>query len=196
MDTDKDDQAINADDVSISFSVEIKRADFNQLVRYVKSQIRKSQDVIDERSWLWPSGYDCAQRLINDPKNLIKNAENDHNAFDELRAAIAFLIDRSRPLPEPVRDWLVSYLRGNWIAPKPPDRRTMTQTGKEAFICGMVKSICANTELKPMRNDATENPVSACDVIAAAFAECQLKPETYPGIKGIWIKREPAWRDN
>lgn len=185
---DKTDKAIES--VTISFIVtpaEPGKWDYKRAVTYAKGRLKISTHMTDERQWLDPTsrGRDM---LASDPQTLLKDARLKADAFDALRFAIACKIERNEPLPEPVKAWAASFLRGEIDAPV-KEAGTRTSSGKQCAILKVIDDLVKYGGLTASRNEAAKIKESACDAVAAALSSLHMEPTTFEGVRDLWKQR-------
>ena len=167
---------------------EEEQTQFQSYVEYVQNRVRLTyKDMFDKRSFLKIDGLSAAKKLMIDPQALVESATDDPGAFDELRAAIAWLVDRDKTIPDAARVWLAGFLREQIKPPKPIKISSLPESGKQVFIWDTVRLLSLETGMNKTRGEAA-NTVCACDVVAAAFAKMNLTPMTLGGIRKVYFK--------
>ncbi|MBL4767948.1 MAG: hypothetical protein JKY94_09585 [Rhodobacteraceae bacterium] len=116
---------------------------------------------------------------------LIEEAKVDRVSFDALLGVTCDLLRRNEPLPKPLQSWLVEYLEGKFIAPKPPKGRMQNEGWWRNHAMTMIIEDLVNKGLFATRNH--ESPeTSACDAVASAMRKLEYTPNSYEGIRKIW----------
>jgi len=112
-------------------------------------------------------------------ERIISFADKRPDVHDALIKACAVQLDIDNELPAPLKNWLVSYLNGEFRRP-PASRGRKSGTikgqagGLPKIYLGEIAHLLANEyEIKPTRNDASL-PLSACDAVAEALVELNL----------------------
>lgn len=119
------------------------------------------------------------------PNAVIRWASEDWEAFDGLRLCIAHALEHEKPIPPPIKGWLVEYLRGEARQPR-KKRGRKADDGRRSRIVGEVVATSSKFDLTPTRNEASE-PFSACDVVAEALTQIG-EPISYEGVKSAYRK--------
>ncbi|WP_156117819.1 hypothetical protein [Paracoccus sp. PAMC 22219] len=69
------------------------------------------------------------------------------------------------------------------------DGRQKDVVEREYFISIVIYEVHRIFNVPPTRNDASEHRDSACDIVAEAMTVLRTRPNSFPGVKRIWMKR-------
>lgn len=121
-------------------------------------------------------------------RELRAEVENDPVSFDAAMCFVAQCIEKKNPVPEPLRDWAVSVLRGKVQRPIHEGKYPGATRWRDALIIQLVDTMTSDMGLKATRSNA-HKAHSACDAVAYAFVVLRQLPESYEGIAKIWGRR-------
>jgi len=116
--------------------------------------------------------------------DLIAGAREEVRAHEYLLAVAAALIHDDQPLPGPLKEFVIGFLR-NPEGPRrgPGRKRDYIRDEVTAFA---VSHICLNWKFSPTRNEATTEP-SAVSIVKRALEEIDIYL-TEAAITKIWDK--------
>jgi hypothetical protein len=116
--------------------------------------------------------------------DLITEAREGEEVHKYLLAVAAALINNNYSLPDPLKEFVIEFLR-NPEAPQPgPGRKRNFR--RDDFIAWTVAMICMKWEFSPTRNDATRD-ASAISIVKRALEEVRVNL-TEAAISKIWDK--------
>ncbi|WBQ13837.1 hypothetical protein L2D00_03925 [Hyphomonadaceae bacterium BL14] len=114
---------------------------------------------------------------------LSDRSEADHLAVLKV---LAENTEMDAPLPEIIRRWIADYLRGSH--PRPTKRQGRpSDTGLRVAIWDAVQELVERLGMTATRNEASEE-TSACDAVAQALSNLELKPTSFDRVKKIWVE--------
>jgi hypothetical protein len=119
---------------------------------------------------------------------VVERSLTDPKYFDHIRQTIGVLILQQKPLPDPYRYWLNSYLTDGILPPKRPRGRIEKPHAIERVVC--LVSELVEIGLPPTRNDEASIRESACDVVAAALKSLGKQPQSFSRVKRIWLENK------
>ena len=137
---------------------------------------------------------DIATSLFMMPSAVLEACRHSVRGQELLRYALALKIEAGEPIPEEFRVLAANFLRGT-----APQKNRKTGRKEAWFLHSRI--VWAIILLKAEGMSATRNdesdPESACDAVAAALKELELRPTTFAGVKRIWLAERPlietAW---
>ena len=116
--------------------------------------------------------------------DLIAEARKEEGVHEYLLAVAAALIDNNYSLPDPLKEFVIEFLR-NPEAPRPSPGRKRNYR-RDNFIAWAVAMICIRWDFSPTRNDATKD-ASAISIVKRALEEVSVNL-TEAAISKIWDK--------
>jgi hypothetical protein len=126
--------------------------------------------------------------------DLIAEARDGKGAHEYLLAVAAALIDSNYSLPDPLKEFVIDFLR-NPEAPRPGPGRKRNHV-RDGAIAWAVAMICIRWKFSPTRNDATRD-ASAISIVKRALEEVGFNL-TEAAISKIWDKScwkaAPGWK--
>ena len=164
------------------------RWSFQRAVAYARGRLQKSAHMADEKQWLDPT-FRGLNMLASDPEKLLKDARKKEGAFDALRFAVACKVERNEPLPENVRAWAASFLRGEIEAPVRKSGTNRTVSGKKRAIVQIVSDLVEYGGLDASRGEDAKIKESACDAVAAAMRDLRMQGRTWETVNEYWSYR-------
>lgn len=124
--------------------------------------------------------------LFQDPEGFVRQARQHPIAHDAMRLVLADLIASRVMPPDAACDWLAAHLRGQ--AKRPNAKAGSKKDIKLHNAIWMVVRDLTGPGMKATRNDASNLQTSACDAVAEAMQRLGLEPQTFDGIKRIWLR--------
>ena len=94
----------------------------------------------------------------------------DPEAYDLLDEIAVGMLHTNRPLPRPLRSFILRRMRGKPKRPARPGRNRLKNWDRDFWMTCIIRGITDNSTIRATRNDASP-PESACDAVSAAFAE-------------------------
>ncbi len=124
-------------------------------------------------------------RIVDEPDQIIKDARRDPDAFDVLRFGAAQQISTGQTLPVQISLWIADFLLGKIERPAATaGRHKSVGLHHQAFSLVEMLVQCGFTAT---RNDASSHRNSACDLVAEAMAQHDRKPNSYSGVRSIYL---------
>ncbi|TMV88200.1 hypothetical protein FGG78_17545 [Thioclava sp. BHET1] len=130
--------------------------------------------------------------------SVIRAAETQALSFDALSRAAGLLLERGHPLPPALAGWTSQRLAEKITRPKIPVRFNRGWPGENRELERIIYDLVATLRdlgITPTRNDSKGNQgFSGCDAVAEAMAKRKLTPNTFRGIKAIYIRLNGEYR--
>jgi hypothetical protein len=117
-------------------------------------------------------------------EDLIAEAREGEGAHEYLLAVAAALIDNNYSLPNPLKEFVIEFLRNPEVPRRGPGRKRNYR--RDNFIAWAVAMIFVKWEFSPTRNDATRD-ASAISIVKRALEEIGVNL-TEAAISKIWDK--------
>jgi hypothetical protein len=141
----------------------------------------------DKVSIVVPDGAEAESRMDYDDLEFVGKAREDAAIHGYLLAIAAALIDKEDILPDPLKKFVIEFLR-NPSAPR-PGRGRRVLTHRDFCISYTVRLICMQWQFAPTRNETTEG-ASAISIVKRALEEVGTHL-TEAAITKIWNKSYP-----
>ena len=123
--------------------------------------------------------------IRENPEEILEFSNKSHNNFNAIKHAVACMIEYNEVLPAEVRTWVIGVLKGEIKCP-PRRRGQPSKDWSSAAIWVAVKNL-VDSGMIATRNDATP-AISACDAVADALYNLGHTPQTFEGVKKIWLE--------
>lgn len=128
-----------------------------------------------------------SKMISKNPTELIEKAKNDPDYFDAIRFGIALHLRIEKELPQIILDWLIEHLQGKTKRPRKAAGRGIS-LGLHVIIAGVVQTL-VDRGMNATRNDASSaTSASACDVVAEALSDLKMTPNSFEGVKAVWLR--------
>ena len=98
-------------------------------------------------------------------------------------------ITYGRELPEGLRTLVCMMLDGSCKRPKSQGRYRSKNWKRDLTVVRTIELMVEKFQVRPMRNDATPDKDSACDIVSDAFVRAGAHELTYKAVKTIWINK-------
>jgi hypothetical protein len=122
-------------------------------------------------------------------KVLLQKAEHEREDHDALRFGLAAHLEQDGLLEPELRKWLARHLRGEVTVPadKPGEKDAVAL---HALMVVTVNYFYTHHGIRPTRNSSLKREngeQSGCDAVARALASLSLEPQTFEGVKKVWL---------
>lgn len=123
---------------------------------------------------------------------VIRAAETQALSYDALSQAAGLILERGEPLPSPLAVWTGRRLSEQIERPKIPARFKRGWPGenqeRDLVIYDLVTTF-RDFGLTATRNDENKtNGLSGCDAVAEAMSKRDLTPNTFRGVKAVYLR--------
>ncbi len=126
-----------------------------------------------------------SEMISKNPTELIEKAKNDPDYFDAIRFGIAVHLVIKKELPQIILDWLIEHLRGKTKRPRRAAGRGIS-LGLHVTVAQVVQ-VLVDRGMHATRNDASP-ATSACDAVAEALSDLKMTPNSFEGVKAVWLR--------
>jgi len=130
-----------------------------------------------------------SKMISKNPTELIEKAKNDPDYFDAIRFGIALHLRIEKELPQIILDWLIEHLQGKTKRPRKAAGRGIS-LGLHITVAHVVR-VLVDRGMHATRNAASP-ATSACDAVAKALSELGMTPNSFEGVKAVWLKMNRA----
>lgn len=128
-------------------------------------------------------------RWSGDSESHVQTSLSDQTAFDLLGMDIANLIEEGQALDALQKAWLLGLLRRQVKRPARVRGAPKTPESDER-VYSLVSDLVA-LGMTATRNDASL-ALSACDVVAETFSKLGQSPNTFEGVKKVWLRKKKS----
>ncbi|MCL7404462.1 hypothetical protein MWN63_00515 [Paradonghicola geojensis] len=123
--------------------------------------------------------------IRENPEEILEFSNKSHNNFNAIKHAVACMIEYNEVLPPEVRTWVSGVLKGEIKCP--PRRRGPSSKDWSSVLIWVAVRNLVDRGMIATRNDATP-AISACDAVADALCDLGQTPQTFDGVKKIWLE--------
>lgn len=118
-------------------------------------------------------------------ESVVDSVHHDPGAFDMAAYVLASLIRDGVEISEQHRELAADIISGSISRPVVRGRKKVSKLRN--MLIGNYVFEGVNAGLLGTRNDESEEKSSSCDAVAEALRQCSLTPNSYKGIKSIWL---------
>ncbi|WP_127562825.1 hypothetical protein [Nioella ostreopsis] len=134
----------------------------------------------------------CDNRDDTSLLSVIRAAETQALSYDALSQAAGLILERGQVLPSPLAVWTGRRLADQVERPKIPARFKRGWPGenqeRDLVIYDLVAAF-RDFGLTATRNDENKtNGLSGCDAVAKAMSKRDLTPNTFRGVKAVYLR--------
>lgn len=124
-------------------------------------------------------------------RSVLLEAAEEPAAFDAARHHAAKLLSNNMPMCYELKSFACGVLRDE--VSRPVNKKPKVHEARDAILYGLLFDITDRFAVKPTRNRASVDRMSACDILAEAMPNKANLPKSYSSLERIWFEGQRTW---